>query len=281
MDNHPLVSARSCFLPMEGLQNARDLGGCAAMDGRKIRKGLLLRTAKLSDAAPGDIDCLLNNYHIHTIVDFRAARERDTFPDPVLSGVDNHHLRILDEDNLPGAEEVLVIDPSMDMAQIIQGILNVYHAGLISNEVYWEMLDTEAGKAGYRRFFDLLLSEKDGAILWHCTNGKDRTGIAAALLMTALGVDKETIFHEFLLTNEFFAEKGQQIRTLSRTFTQDPQAQEAVVFAFGFAVIRQHLEMVFTHAEEQCGSLLNYIQSEIGVSDAEIMQLKDKYLETI
>ena len=132
------------------------------------------------------------------------------------------------------------------------------------------------GQRGYARFFELLL-EADGAVLWHCTYGKDRTGVAAALLMYALGVDEETIMEEFLLTNEVYQKEiaGLEV-ALKNAGYDDAVVGEAQAIV---GVKGEYLTAAFDAVKEEYGSIEDYIRNQLGVSDEALHQLREKYLE--
>ena len=96
------VPAQSILL--SGVGNARELGGYKTEDGREVRHGILLRTAKLSGATEEDIQRLISEYHLAVVVDFRGDNEIEKKPDPEISGARNLNLQIIDEkkDPLPG-----------------------------------------------------------------------------------------------------------------------------------------------------------------------------------
>ena len=142
--------------------------------------------------------------------------------------------------------------------------------------LYTEILLSEVGQRGYARFFELLL-EADGAVLWHCTYGKDRTGVAAALLMYALGVDEETILQEFLLTNEVYqAEIAGLEAKLKSAGYDDAVVGEAKAI---IGVKGEYLTAAFEAVKEEYGSIEDYIRNQLGVSDEARNRLREKYLE--
>ena len=85
-------------LGMEKLGNARQLGGYVGADGKVVKDGLLLRTAKLADATQADLDKLVSEYNLGYVVDFRTTAERAQAPDPEIDGIENVWCSIIDED---------------------------------------------------------------------------------------------------------------------------------------------------------------------------------------
>jgi protein-tyrosine phosphatase len=101
-------------------------------------------------------------------------------------------------------------------------MMAILDSGIISDQMYVEFLQGETGKAGFRNFFRVLLETPEGsAVLWHCTNGKDRTGVAAMLLLGILNVDEETIMADFMLTNTFNEAEITATRQQLQKYIQD------------------------------------------------------------
>lgn len=169
-------------IPLKKLINTRDLGGLTVRDGRTIRPKRLLRSGALFEAAPEDCEVLLRDYHLKVIIDFRTSAERAGSPDPELPGVENFHLPVYDsvgftredgsDENLSGLAMRLT-----GHAAGGDGWMTGLYRGFVTD-----------GAPKYRQFFELLLKQREGAVLWHCTAGKDRAGTAAILLLRALGV---------------------------------------------------------------------------------------------
>ena len=111
----------------------------------------------------------------------------------------------------------------------------------------------------YRSFFQDLLTNK-GAILFHCTSGKDRTGIATVLILTALGVSKQTIYQDYLLSNYYYQE----------SFNETDNVVE-----------KSWLDEYYQQVEKKDGNLLAYIKDVLGVTDNQISHLKDMYLDPV
>ena len=87
----------SIVAPGSGVGNARELGGYAAEDGRMVKQGVLLRTAKLADATEEDVERLLSVYHLAVDVDFRGDGEVEKAPDPQMEGVEYLNIHILED----------------------------------------------------------------------------------------------------------------------------------------------------------------------------------------
>ena len=205
----PDGASASGSLGLTGVGNARELGGYHSADGRIVRRGVLLRSAALSAATEDDLQRLREKYHLAVVADFRMDSEVERVPDPNMDGVRNLRLPIMDTDLYAERYSRLVEllaaseDPSDRMTQLFAAV----DSGIISDQMYVEFLMGAQGKTGYRQLFEELLALPEGrSLLFHCTQGKDRTGVAAMLILSALDVDEETILSDFLLTNEYNAD---------------------------------------------------------------------------
>ena len=187
-------------LGLRGAVNARDLGGYRTAGGRVVRGGVVLRSDGLNRVTAEDVDPL-GALGLRAVVDLRSSDEiREAGPDLLPDCVTSHHLPLLATDfdintTLRGA----LSDRS---ARKQRGLLGHGRAAAMMTGLYrWFVTDPVARE----RFAALLrlLADPDGVpLLFHCSAGKDRTGWAAALVLTALGVDRETVLADYLLTNE-------------------------------------------------------------------------------
>ena len=270
------VSAEEHAVPLEGVSNARQLGGYVTEDGRTVRENVLLRSGELAGATEEDIKTLSEVYHVTTIVDFRNAEEIEETPDPEISGAKNIHIALRDESmgaalkNLMGSGEQ--DNPELAFIERIRSGWNP-----LNENMYVDLIKTDAAAAGLREFLDLLLEQEEGtAILWHCSGGKDRTSVAAAAILTLLGVDEETILDEFELTNELTADEIDAKVETSSQYTDDEN--ELYLVRATASAQRDFMALAFDYAEEQSGSMLDFIRERCQVTDEEIERLQEKYL---
>lgn len=268
------VTMEGQTLNLKGVGNARELGGYVTEEGRKVKDGLLLRSGKLADATQGDVKRLRDTYNLGTVVDFRTSAEIAGSPDPQLEGVSNVHVRILDETDDSTNDSVTGIygaDPVTDTIKLVEN-------GTLSDDMYVGTAFSQTAQNGYRKFFDILLDNKEGkSVLWHCTGGKDRAGVAAVLALSALGVDEKTILSDFELTNDFNADRIEYMGAEAARQTDDKKVIEGVKTLTG--VSRDFMEKMINEVKVEYGTLQNYLTEEIELSKDEIQTLKDIYLE--
>lgn len=163
------------------IQNKRDLGGLKTKDGKTIRPGMLVRSALLAQAEERDLD------GVATVIDLRTIAERDEMPDRAC-GREYLPIPVFDKVNesIDGVSHEKKKEQSLipDMA-ILYGIMMKQYAD------------------SFRRVLTAIVEHdySKGAVLWHCTEGKDRCGMTAALVLEALGVDRAVILEDYLKTN--------------------------------------------------------------------------------
>ena len=268
--------AQEHAIPLEGVSNARQLGGYVTEDGRTVRENVLLRSGELTGATEEDIRTLAEVYHVTTVVDLRAIAEIEETPDPEIPGAVNLHIALRDESmgaafrNLMGSGET----QDQDLA-FIERIRSGWNP--LNEDMYVDVIKTDVAAEGLREFIDLLLAQEEGtAILWHCSGGKDRTSVAAVVLLTLLGVDKETILDEFELTNALTEDEIEAKVEKSRQYTDDEE--ELYLVRATASAQRAFMERAFDYAEEQSGSMLEFIRQRCHVTDEEIALLQAKYL---
>ena len=273
------VQAQS--IGLTGVLNARELGGYLTEDGRMVKHGVFLRTAALGEATEEDLQRLQNVYHLSVVADLRRDSEVESDPDPEIPGVRNIHLRIMDEAALKEKQKKLGL---LDIIGIVKGnridkLKLALKMGVISDQMYVDFLSNDQGKEGYAQMFQELLALPEGqAFLFHCTQGKDRTGLAAALILSALGVDEETILSDFMLTNSFNADRIAQERQMLQDEGIQGDEQDAMMIGFDM-VNRQYMENALNWMKETYGSVTGYITTELGVTDEQLETLRNLYLE--
>ena len=261
---------------LAGVRNARELGGYAAPGNQRVRRGVLLRTAHLAAATEEDLRRLTEEFSLGCIVDFRTTAEWSNQPDRSVPGAAYYHLLVVDESDPNGSI-------ARDTAQFQRGdyhqvLLDLVASGRYNTNIYVDMLLSPWGLEAYRAFFRLLLRNDSGsALLFHCTAGKDRTGIAAALLLSALGVGRETVLEDFVLTNRYLTEQISAAVDAVRARGAD---DEVIRLVRGLAgVDRSCMETLLDTLDERYGGVPGFLSAELGFSQEELARLRELYLE--
>ncbi|MEO0700074.1 MAG: tyrosine-protein phosphatase, partial [Pseudomonadota bacterium] len=178
------------FLPTEGIHNLRDYGGWAVPGGGRVKTGLLFRSGQHMEATDGDLETF-QTLDVRTIIDLRGVTERANFPC-------RRHSEF--------AAEILAYDGETSNSPPHEGgggtvTMTGERAFNRMISVYTRMPVNPAMIAMFTRYFEAL-DTREGGSLVHCFAGKDRTGIAASLLLHLLGVNRDDVTAEFLRTND-------------------------------------------------------------------------------
>lgn len=271
------ISMATQGVELGGVANARQLGGYRCQDGRKIKQNVLLRTGELCELAPEGAKILTERYKVKSIVDFRMEAERSGAADKEVPGAENTWISVMEmSDYAAEIQEVLraAVELKMDRAQ---AMLENAKAGFVS-KMYDGILLTERAKRGYSQFFGILLRQEDSAILWHCSAGKDRAGLASALLLYALGADEETIIADYMLSGEAYREKAEFMKSFAVANNLNKEtAREAVAMV---SVFPEYLKRAFDAVKNEYGSVSSYLENALGVSDSDMEGLRDRFLES-
>ena len=145
-------------------------------------------------------------------------------------------------------------------------------------DMYVDIVMNPVSMRGYRQFFDCLLEHKEGAVLWHCSAGKDRTGLGAAFLLAVLGAERQTIMEDYRLTNVYFQDILNKMETKLEGLglTEEEMADMRAVAG---GVNPAYLEKALDVIEERYGSLEGYLEKEIGLTEEKRFRLREMYLE--
>ena len=247
------------FLEFEKIENVRDLGGILRADGARIRPGVLYRTGKLDRATDNDA-ARLAALGVRHIIDFRDSGETERAPDREIPGAEYHSLPALPRlaDNFKPVD-----DPSYTAQEVHDDFSRIYRLLARSPE------SLEA----YTEFFRVLLASEGAPVVFHCTQGKDRTGVAALLLLTALGIDEESIRQDYLLTNEFTGRILRKFEAMGEPpFPMDVAREVFLVYEENLRAYRHCVELEY-------GSVPNFLELALGVGPDEIETLERYYLE--
>ncbi len=248
--------AHTRVLPLQGGRNFRDLGGYRTTDGRTVKWGLLYRSGQMHDLTPADY-VTLQKLGIRTVCDFRDTAERTK--EPTLWPAGQRPKVLSDDYALDMSAMKIPGDPSTwTQRQVVTAMTATYP----------KLLDQFNGQ--YRRMFAELLA---GAVplAFHCTAGKDRTGVAAALLLTALGVPRATIVDDYLLSNEHMA----PMPAHPTGFWAKLSPQAARTFA---GVDRRYIDAVFAVTDRHPGGTMGFLRDELGLDAGKIARLRAMYL---
>ena len=259
---------------LEGVPNARQLGSYISRDGRRIKHGVLIRCGVLSKATDSDLKLLKEKYHVNYVFDLRTAYEVNRWPDRIIEGATYVNMPIQDDNNNFWQ---LILEAPGDTAEekLINFAMNP-KANPMMKQLYVGMVSDEYCQLQYAALLDRIL-RSEGTMLWHCTQGKDRTGLATAFLLAALGFDRKTIVDDFALTNVPYQPNIDRLSLKLKLRGANKDAFEAIQAEEGVSI--KNFEAALDYIDQNYGSMENYIKEIFVLTDDELDTLKDKFLE--
>lgn len=238
-DNFEVILSEP-HLPLEGGFNFRDMGGLPTQDGRYVKWGKVFRADELNRLTEGDLKYLAA-VPLISIVDFRAKSEIEHSADKHALTVKNNYKFSIDPGNL--AKE---LDELTDFAvDETENFMRNIYVSLASEKIFIKQ---------YEEFFALLQNEQEVPLLFHCSAGKDRTGMGAALFLFSLGVSQEVILKDYLLSNVYLNVKYRDSYIKHPTLKSLFQAKEEYLLT-GLNILKNSY-----------GSVENYLEKELKVN---------------
>ncbi len=241
-------------LQLDGAVNFRDLGGYATSDDRRLRRGLVFRSDQLADLSDSDLK-MVAALGLRTVCDLRADSERLQKPNreflPPLPAM--HAIGFMPT----GGDAILGGARALTVADVEHKVTAIYR-DMVRNQ-----------SASFARLFRLMLAPHAFPLLFHCTSGRDRTGIAALLLLSALGVPRDTITDDYALSDQYRRDL---------TF----QLGNGVAAEVMAALMRAHpayLVAAFEELDRGWGGIDRYLHEALHVSDAARTHLQALLLE--
>ena len=264
------------IMSLQGVDNARDLGGLPAAPGYRIKKRRLMRSGDLHDATAEDMRQLIDMHDLEYVIDLRTTSEieREPDPKPLMHGIEYEHLSVVSEGVVGlGGVSVWSITHDLKLAREFTA-----HPFKKFEDLYSQAVLGELGITAYDTLLHGLLNvDEGGAVLWHCTQGKDRTGIAAILIEYCLGVSMENIRKDYLATN--LTVKGwmeHMARTLGRVNLALGFDKAVEAYAYANTCYFDYVMKIFN---DIFGGLDAYIEKTLHFSQGEQQQLREMYLE--
>ena len=238
-------------LQLTGASNFRDLGGYQGTDGRTVRWRKLFRSDHLAALTPDDAQAL-GELGVGRVFDFRGTTERAAVPYD-LAGVAQYSLPI----------EPTVVQRMKDLIDAGQQVTPEQTVGLMQH-TYRAFVHDNASR--FATLFEHVL-ENDAPLVFHCTAGKDRTGFAAALILLALGVPRQVVMQDYLLTNDYY-----------RMPVLDEARAPREVLNVLWRVQEEFLNAALDAVDQDFGGMSAYLARELHVGDAERKRLASLYL---
>ncbi|HEY1706921.1 MAG TPA: tyrosine-protein phosphatase [Rhizomicrobium sp.] len=269
-DTTTSVISSERVIPLEGSCNFRDLGGYAAADGRRVRWRYAFRSGSLAGLTRSG-QASLAELSIAAVCDFRSTSERSAEPFPLHDNSQiNYWCREYETDYT--ALKARLHGKASTAEDVRRAVIALYR------ELPWQFSEH------YRAMFSMLGA---GAVplIFHCSAGKDRTGLAAALLLSALGVTEGDVIEDYCLSDK--------VVDYERTIVA-PRLAEGRNTAAGYSFLEMlsanarepllksdgaYLQAAFEAINERSGSVQTFLKSELGVGQEHLMRLRDQLLQ--
>jgi protein-tyrosine phosphatase len=229
-------------LELEGITNFRDLGGYETETGASVKWRTIFRSDTLSSLSDRDMDTVAD-LGICAAFDLRYGEERQLEPSRFLND-DRVEVLELGLDERPDTRSLDSFETTTDMAETARQWMTEGYRN-------YPFLYAEA----YRLMVERLIAGEK--VVVHCTAGKDRAGTAAAMMLTILGVPRETVFEDYLLTNQYWDRAG-----------RERPEMDADTVANIFSAREDYLNAAFSAIEDQCGSVDTYLKDVVKLDDA-------------
>ncbi len=260
------------LIELDGTCNTRDQGGMEAVTGQRVRAKKLIRSDGLEKLTDNDIHILVDECDLRTVIDLRTDVERKAAPDPIdrMPKVKFVSLPVL-------ADSAVGLTHEHSLRSLWDEFLKLKGdpMGVIS-KTYPLMLLGDAGVAAYKQFFEILLTQEEGAVLWHCSEGKDRTGVASMLILFTLGVPPATIMEDYLATNLFARQKMKRIANDLKKVHVADKSDEALLALI--CAHKEYMDAAMEAVKGKYGSLDAYLTEALDLTPEKRQLLAEKYL---
>ena len=249
-------------LPFTGAHNFRDLGGYKTSDGKTVKWGKVYRSDNLHSLTDEDLK-YMERLNLKSVVDFRSDEERNDEPDRLTPDMTPILLPIKFEPE--GVTENLTRDltfGNLDSSNLLRDF-NIILVKEFTEE--------------YREFFRHIVDNGGEPFVLHCTAGKDRAGFGSAMILTVLGVPREKIIEDYLLTNTYVSDHVDRklLETELKTFFRADSDNLRKINL----VEERYIQAAFDTIDSHWGGMDQYISEGLNLTEEDINKIKDYYLE--
>lgn len=249
---------------LKSIVNIRDFEGIVTADGKSLKRGRFIRSSALYGLSKEDRRILFDEYRVRTIIDLRTEAEVKEKPDSYPDGVTYINIPLIDEATAGITHEQR---QNRDLSAVPE-----------MADLYRLVVTNEKSVKNFREIFRLILtSYEKGAVLWHCSEGKDRCGLVSALFLFLLGVEREEITANYLLTNLYNKRRARKYYYLILLYKWNRQLAKKVRGMFLADV--SFLDAALGAIDRKYGSMEKFLKNEVGITDAQREKLKRFYLK--
>ena len=246
------------------IMNARDLGGYKTEDGKTVKKNVLIRSAELAYASAGDLNKLKTQYNLKTVVDFRYGPDYKYCKDKIIAGVTYKNIPVKynkKPSKKAPKKRYKRLKRKKSAAKLRKAAIPKF--GKAGRSYTYSLVMSSYSQRQYTKYFNELLANPSGrGILMHCTYGKDRTGVGSFMTLIALGVDEESAYRDYSMTNSYLYKYGKKRYKKGK-----------------IGVKESHLRYAVSAAKSKYGSLDNFLEKAYGLDANKIAKLREIYTE--
>ncbi|WP_376740869.1 tyrosine-protein phosphatase [Listeria booriae] len=258
---HTVIGERT--IPLEGCFNFRDLGGYVNTAGKTVKWGKLYRSSLLTNITEKDKDTL-EKLGVSWICDLRSTSEIAAKPTPALAHIKNRHIPIGTAKNESTESQKIDIPDDHRVYEPLMGE---------SYRVFAQSKD------GFREIFNDIIEKEEVPFLFHCTAGKDRTGVLGALLLKLLDIPENTILADYELTNQYADNILGEMQGLVNAFSNSEKKIDLENFRPMAEARPAYLEIAFDEMQKEYGSVDAYLEKGIGITPSEKAKFQTMMLE--
>ncbi|MBC1777826.1 tyrosine-protein phosphatase [Listeria booriae] len=258
---HTTIGERT--IPLEGCFNFRDLGGYVNTAGKTVKWGKLYRSSLLTNITEKDKDTL-EKLGVSWICDLRSTSEIAAKPTPALAHIKNRHIPIGTAKNESTESQKIDLPDDHRVYEPLMG------------ESYRVFVQS---KDGFREIFNDIIEKEEVPFLFHCTAGKDRTGVLGALLLKLLDVPENTILADYELTNQYADNILGEMQGLVNAFSNSEKKIDLENFRPMAEARPAYLEIAFDEMQKEYGSVDAYLEKGIGITPSEKAKFQTMMLE--
>ena len=248
-------------------KNIRDLGGLVGHNGKTIKYGRLFRGGALNRVCDEDVE-IIKSLNLTDIVDFRSHDEFTLRPDYKFEGVKYHNFTTFEHEH---KKEDIIHDDGNLLWFMNKGDTGFQHL----LKTYKDIVDSEEGQQAFRDLFEVIMADNNPVTYFHCSQGKDRVGVAAYLIESALGVDEETKVEDYLLSNVAMEKRRDRLieSVKDRPFYNEQYKSDLIeVFSAKIEYLEQAIEII----NSKYDGVISYLENILKV---DIKKLREMYLE--
>ena len=243
--------------------NARDLGGYTTVDGKTVKKNMIIRSGELAYASQTDLIRLQTEYKLGQVIDFRYAPDFVYCPDKRIAGVEYKNIPV--KYNRAPSKKA----PKNRYKKLKKKSAKKLRKAAIKGfskakrSYTYSLVMSSYSQSMYKSYFEQLLANESGrGVLMHCTYGKDRTGVASFMTLVALGVDEETAYQDYSMTNSFLKKHAKKAYKKGKRAVKESDLRYAV-----------------ETAKQTYGSLENFLKEAYGLDAEKLAKLRSIYTE--